>query len=173
MTASDGRNPPKMSNATVTVNIIRDESSPAFINVPYTDATVSENEAIGTEFYTKVQANDPDIQGEMVYEAVGDVPAPSFFAIDRSTGAISVKANLKEDDDFEYIVSNLTHRISSTMLFFSSCELLHMTALTQDRRPPVWSPSPSLAMRMDQYLTAPSASCPSQNPLNSERLSSK
>lgn len=131
--ASDGRTPPKTSNATVTINIIRDESSPAFINAPYTDARVSENTDIGFEFYPKVQANDPDMQvwfwsvldlsihgrffciicllsnphqGEMVYEAIGDVPAPSFFGINASTGAIYVRADLKQDDDFEYHVSH-------------------------------------------------------------------
>ena len=66
----------------------------------------------------------------MVHESVGNVPAPSFFAIDQSTGAISVIANRKEDDDFECnvrttpssadVMTNLTVDFSFGLLLMTS-----------------------------------------------------
>ncbi len=40
----------------------------------------------------------------MRFEAIGDMPAPSYFDINEETGAISVKADLKTDDEIEYKV---------------------------------------------------------------------
>ena len=41
----------------------------------------------------------------MRFEAIGDMPAPSYFDINEETGAISVKADLKTDDEIEYKVT--------------------------------------------------------------------
>ena len=60
--ATDGREQERTANATVTVNIIRDESKPIFRSIPYNDAKVSENADPGTEFYNKVRAEDRDLQ---------------------------------------------------------------------------------------------------------------
>ncbi|XP_055954929.1 protocadherin Fat 4 [Patella vulgata] len=44
----------------------------------------------------RVQANDTDLLGSIVYEVVGNTPAPSFFTVDPSTGAITVRGNLRQ-----------------------------------------------------------------------------
>ncbi len=60
--ASDGRDPPRISNATVTVSITRDESTPQFFGTPYDNARVSENAEIGRVFFNRVRAADQDLQ---------------------------------------------------------------------------------------------------------------
>lgn len=60
--ASNGRTPELTANVTVTVTIVRDDSRPSFDNLPYNDATVSENAAVGYEFYGKVQAQTKNLQ---------------------------------------------------------------------------------------------------------------
>ncbi len=62
--ASDGREPSREANATVVVFIIRDESKPSFESGPYDDARVSENAGVGTTFYTRLRAEDRDLQVE-------------------------------------------------------------------------------------------------------------
>ena len=46
-------------------------------------------------------------QGSIRYEIVGDMPAPNYFDISEESGAISVKADLKTDDEMTYSVSTL------------------------------------------------------------------
>ncbi len=60
--ASDGRDPPRISNATVTVSITRDESTPQFFGTPYDNARVSENAEVGRVFFNRVRAADQDLQ---------------------------------------------------------------------------------------------------------------
>ena len=62
MEATDGRDPERTAIVTVVVYISRDESKPTFTGQPYDDATVSENAALGTVFYTRVRAEDGDLQ---------------------------------------------------------------------------------------------------------------
>ena len=51
-----------MANASITVYVTRDESRPRFVAVPYDDATVSENADVGSQFYSKIKAEDSDLQ---------------------------------------------------------------------------------------------------------------
>lgn len=37
------------------------------------------------------------LQGNMVYEVIGDYPAPSFFQVNSSTGDINLVRNMKDD----------------------------------------------------------------------------
>ena len=60
--ASDGRDPENTANATITVTITRDESIPYFVDGPYDDAKVSENAEVGVDFYSKLRAQDSDMQ---------------------------------------------------------------------------------------------------------------
>lgn len=60
--ASNGRTPELTANVTATVSIVRDNSRPTFLNLPYNDASVSENAAVGYEFYGKVQAETRNLQ---------------------------------------------------------------------------------------------------------------
>ncbi len=60
--ASDGRDPPRTANSTITVSITRDESTPQFVGTPYNNARVSENIEVGREFFNRVRATDQDLQ---------------------------------------------------------------------------------------------------------------
>lgn len=60
--ASNGRTPELTANVTATISIVRDNSRPTFLNLPYSDASVSENAAVGYEFYGKVQAETKNLQ---------------------------------------------------------------------------------------------------------------
>ena len=40
----------------------------------------------------------------MMYRVVGDIPAPTFFDVNPTTGALFVKENLKLDNQLEYMV---------------------------------------------------------------------
>ena len=101
--ASDGRDPPRTAMTTVTVSITRDESTPQFAGTPY-NARVSENTEVGREFFNRVRATDQDLQGSIRYEVTGDMPAPNYFSVNEESGAVSVKADLKTDDEMEYRV---------------------------------------------------------------------
>ncbi len=54
----------------------------------------------------------------MRFEAIGDMPAPSYFDINEETGAISVKADLKTDDEIEYKVMLHQSIITSVKLAY-------------------------------------------------------
>ena len=60
--ATDGRDPENTANATITLTVTRDESVPYFVNTPYNDAKVSENAEVGVDFYSKLHAQDNDLQ---------------------------------------------------------------------------------------------------------------
>ena len=40
----------------------------------------------------------------MTYELIGDMPAPSLFAVSPSSGDVTVRQNLKSDDEMQYVV---------------------------------------------------------------------
>ncbi|XP_062579030.1 protocadherin Fat 3-like [Saccostrea cucullata] len=93
--AEDGRVPLKSDTVQVTINVARDLELPVFINRPYvfnTDEQKPVNFTVGS-----VSAVDPDIRGRIQYEVVGIYPAPSFFDVDKDTGAIRITRDLKED----------------------------------------------------------------------------
>ncbi|KAJ8319080.1 hypothetical protein KUTeg_004171 [Tegillarca granosa] len=95
VTASDRRNPEKTDKAQVTITVSRDESIPAFDRNLYT-TTISETQPFVSSIIS-VRATDSDRRGEIVYEVIGDYPAPSFFQVNSSTGEINLVRDLKED----------------------------------------------------------------------------
>ena len=56
MQASDGRTPPRTANTTVVLTVVQDNATPAFVGLPYNDASLSESTPVGTQFYMRVQA---------------------------------------------------------------------------------------------------------------------
>ena len=52
-----------------------------------------------------VSATDQDLEGEIRYGTAGIVPAPTFFAVDENSGAISVQTDLLQDRRLVYSVS--------------------------------------------------------------------
>ena len=45
------------------------------------------------------------LQGTMIYKIIGDMPAPTYFGIRNTTGALFIKADLKDDTLFTYLVA--------------------------------------------------------------------
>ncbi|GFN78435.1 protocadherin fat 4, partial [Plakobranchus ocellatus] len=97
--ASDQRRQAQVTNTTVTINVLRNQS-PRFIDVPYS-FSLSERSLVGQSVYA-VTAIDPDLAGDIVYEVVGDAPAPSYFNVDSSTGVISPREGLTIDTTQNY-----------------------------------------------------------------------
>ena len=53
-----------------------------------------------------------NFQGSIRYEVTGDVPAPNYFEVNEESGAISVKADLKTDDEMEYkVIRSIPYKI--------------------------------------------------------------
>ena len=79
---------------TVYITVERSTRAPRFDDLPYNDARVDENIDMGAPIFT-VSAHDPDLQGDIMFEIVGDYPAPSFFEMkDQISGDITLKKDL-------------------------------------------------------------------------------
>ncbi|KAL8559117.1 hypothetical protein ACOMHN_046165 [Nucella lapillus] len=102
--ASDQRTSARLTNATVTINVIRSQPS-RFQSTPYT-FSVSERSPVGASVY-RVTAFDPDLKGVLMYDVVGVAPGPSYFQLNTSTGVISPRVDLKVDTTQNYVVSIL------------------------------------------------------------------
>ena len=78
------------------INIERDQGPPVFQNLPY-ETTITHDHTVGSLVKTTT-AVDNDLQGELVYEIIGDIPAPSLFGLkDKNSGRISLTNNLRLD----------------------------------------------------------------------------
>ncbi|XP_035826838.1 protocadherin Fat 4-like [Aplysia californica] len=95
--ASDQRT--RVTNATVTITVLRSQP-PRFVNTPYS-FSVGERTLVGSSVYT-VLAVDTDLEGQIVYEVVGDAPAPSYFSVDSNTGVIAPRTGLTIDTTQSY-----------------------------------------------------------------------
>lgn len=93
--ASDQRNPERVDDSVFVININRDQFPPIFTNEPY-GTNIVDSQTLNQTIYT-VRAQDQDLAGNLVYEAIGVYPAQSFFGVDRNTGNVFTRRNLKED----------------------------------------------------------------------------
>ncbi len=83
----------------------------------------------------------------MRFEAIGDMPAPSYFDINEETGAISVKADLKTDDEIEYKV--MLHQPMITPISLIIGRLFYLLSVCVCL---VWSLSTSTSICKDTCL---------------------
>ena len=97
--ANDQRNSPRVTNATVTINVLRSQP-PVFANTPYS-FSISETTAVGNTVF-QVTAVDSDLEGAIVYEVVGEAPAPSYFSVNSTTGQVTVRTGLMIDTTQNY-----------------------------------------------------------------------
>ena len=94
--------------STLTINILRNQNPPEFINEPYSVA-IDRNQAVGSNIF-RVSAIDIDIQapfGTIEYDIIGDDSASVFFRIDSVTGAIFMRDTISNDPTDTYYVSYL------------------------------------------------------------------
>ena len=104
VSAKDQGVPVRSSQAQITVNIRRSQFPPVFDRSVY-ELTVSENVRIGNGIAT-VRATDQDAAaGALVYEVRGVRPAPQYFKVDPSSGALFVDGDILNDFSLTYTVS--------------------------------------------------------------------
>ncbi|CAH1795174.1 unnamed protein product, partial [Owenia fusiformis] len=84
----------RYGSTTVYVDVNRDSRPPLFIGNYF--GNVAENDPIGYSVVT-VAAIDPDLKGDQVYELTGIFPANIFFGINRTSGTIYIRNDLKGD----------------------------------------------------------------------------
>ena len=117
--AEDGGSPPLTSdnNATLTINIIRNNNPPQWQNLPYAE-TISQTNAVGSQV-ANVFATDVDqIFSVVRYEIIGDGDAPAYFRIaDPLQGRITVASSLTNSPDLVFYVSTLNAFDFSLFLF--------------------------------------------------------
>lgn len=116
---TDQRSDEKTAEASVSISITRDQLPPQFIAAPYT-AEVSENQAVNTSVL-KVTAQDPDPQGQLMFELRGVAPATDYFYIGSTNGLVYVKKPLNTETATSYTVSLVHHNDSD----FCHCSGLH------------------------------------------------
>ena len=90
---------------TVTVNVQRDVVPPVFSEEEYDSFTIGENTQLGNVIHTRVRATDADMQGEIRYEVVGEMPAPVQFGVVADIGNIIVISDLRATEQNLYNVS--------------------------------------------------------------------
>ncbi|XP_046579033.1 protocadherin Fat 4-like [Haliotis rubra] len=104
---SDQSQPAKTDRATVIVNILRDSFAPTFVREPYSTNVVF-NVPIDTNIFN-VEATDRDLQGSIVYETIGYLAGPGYFAVDSRTGAVTVTASLTTDTSSSYVLGVMAY----------------------------------------------------------------
>ncbi|WAQ96421.1 FAT4-like protein [Mya arenaria] len=92
-----------VNTATLTINVIRNQNTPYFINLPYR-IDISESTALSQSIFTvtALDADQGNSFGQITYRATGDGNAPAFFAVNANTGVISVTQNLAGNTDVVY-----------------------------------------------------------------------
>ncbi|XP_035826841.1 protocadherin Fat 4, partial [Aplysia californica] len=91
--------------ATVVVNVIRNQNPPIFINEPY-EAQLAQNAFIGVSV-AQVTATDADTRApynSVIYDIIGDDSAPSYFSINSASGVISLAQSIAADPTDKYTI---------------------------------------------------------------------
>ncbi|KAL3875970.1 hypothetical protein ACJMK2_033864 [Sinanodonta woodiana] len=92
---SDDGMPPNTVTGEIIITVPRDRINPGFTNLPDTK-TIDETLAVGSIVYN-IGANDGDLRGKLVYQLDGYLPAETFFAINSTTGVITVHNSPNSD----------------------------------------------------------------------------
>ena len=92
-------------SANIFITVIREQFPPVFVS-DGSEYIVKISELLppGSNILT-VSAMDQDLEGEIVYGTSGIVPAPTFFALDETTGQIYVQTDLLSDRRLIYTVT--------------------------------------------------------------------
>src|SRR6218665_1084799 len=101
--AADQGYPSRTTDATVSVTVQRTQYRPEFQNTPYT-VSVNEDVTNGSVIFT-VSATKTNLQGMMTYVLAGIDPAPTYFGLNPTSGAVRVIGNLRSDRGLSYTVA--------------------------------------------------------------------
>lgn len=103
MTLGDQDGRVNQNTATLTINVVRNQFTPRFLNEPY---TIEINENIGTSqsIYQVTAIDDDPINTfeRVTYQVTGDSNAPAFFNVNANTGSISLTQSLASNVDVTY-----------------------------------------------------------------------
>ncbi|KAK3089813.1 hypothetical protein FSP39_006721 [Pinctada imbricata] len=83
--------------ATAIISINRDVNVPVFSNNARYAVTIDESTGV-TSSIIRVSASRIGIVGRIYYESIGDYPAQSFFAVQNTSGDVTVTSNLRQDN---------------------------------------------------------------------------
>ncbi|XP_064610242.1 protocadherin Fat 4-like [Liolophura sinensis] len=117
--ASDLRPNPRSARASVIINIRPVGDGPRFQNLPY-EVSVNEEETINKAVFN-VRAVDNLPTGQIVYEVVDDLPVSRLFAVNRSSGIITVISDLRVDDSPSYRIYD-NHRLGTAVTSVSATD---------------------------------------------------
>ena len=115
-----------VNTATLTVNIIRNQFTPRFINEPYV-LTINENFGSSQSIYQVTAVDeDPNNTFERVtYQVTGDSNAPAFFTVNTNTGSIFLSQQLASNSDVTYNLritaydNGIPSRSNSTIVYIT------------------------------------------------------
>ncbi|XP_061182373.1 cadherin EGF LAG seven-pass G-type receptor 2-like [Saccostrea echinata] len=91
VTAADGGTPSMIGEATVTINVTNETLR--FTQLQPYFASIDENYPVDRTFISVTATPQPDIK----YSIIGFSDSPDYFKIDETTGAISIKTDLRTD----------------------------------------------------------------------------
>lgn len=100
-----GVNNPKSTTAILQITVRRNLFAPQFLNVPYS-GQVTRSTTIGGRIFTAL-ATDADTYAPfntVTYEIIGDGVATIYFAIDKTTGIVSLSSALPSQPENKYYV---------------------------------------------------------------------
>ncbi|XP_046564129.1 protocadherin Fat 1-like, partial [Haliotis rubra] len=89
----------KVCTTFVSITVQRDDA-PFFVNEPYSN-TIDETVTTGTPVF-RVEAQDNNLKGRIVYGLVGDLRAPYFFTINDTNGIITLRNSIRTDTFMSY-----------------------------------------------------------------------
>ncbi|KAL5018742.1 hypothetical protein ScPMuIL_004464 [Solemya velum] len=128
-----------VSEASVTVNIIRNDNTPYFLNIPYfknVDQTLNQGVSILT---ATARDNDPGNTpfGTVRFMLVGDDSAPTYFSIDEQSGLIRVKQSLQAETTDEFRIRIRAYDLGEPSRFNDTVAIV---TVTQNFQSPIFSP---------------------------------
>ena len=143
-----GRN--NINTATLTINVIRNQFTPFFINDPY-QVAITEGVGLSPSIYqVTARDNDPTNTFEQVrYQVTGDGNAPAFFDVNAVTGVISVTQSLAGNSD---IVYNLRVTAYDNGIPRRSNSTIVVITIDRNRNAPVFSPRQYTAQVADNGI---------------------
>lgn len=103
VTLGDQEGRVNQNTATLTINVIRNQFTPRFLNEPYV-VEINENIGTTTSIYQVTAVDDDPVNTfeRVTYQVTGDSNAPAFFSVNANTGQIFLSQSLASNSDVTY-----------------------------------------------------------------------
>ena len=106
--ARDFGNPPQTSDAAqVNVEVFRNLNEPRFERDEYPVTIPQTTDVTSTIVQVRAGDSDPREQfGDVKYRVLGDDSAPNFFAVDETSGDVTLQTSVADDTETTYRVND-------------------------------------------------------------------